>query len=155
MKVEGTHALPAARELVWAMLMDPEVMTRCLPGCEKLELQKDNSYRASLKIGLSSVKGKYEGTLCIEDPNPPESYKLVVEGKGSPGFVRATASINLADHGIVTDLQYSGESVVGGPIASIGQRMLQGVANTLIRHFFESFERELRAGTDGADPDAH
>ena len=130
------------------MLMDPEVLTRCLPGCEKLELEKDNFYRASIKIGLASVKGHYSGTLSVEEPKPPESYKLVLEGKGSPGFVRATASIILADNGVVTDLQYSGESMVGGPIASIGQRMLQGVANTIIRQFFEAFERELRASVN-------
>jgi carbon monoxide dehydrogenase subunit G len=142
-KVEGTHELPATREYVWSMLMNPEVLTRCLPGCEKLEPDGDHSYRASIKIGLASIKGAYSGSVTMQDMNPPESYRLVLEGKGSPGFVRGSADILLRTNGQVTDLWYSGDSIVGGPIASIGQRVLQGLASTLIRQFFKSFEREL------------
>jgi carbon monoxide dehydrogenase subunit G len=144
-KVEGTHELPASRDYVWSMLMNPDVLTRCLPGCEKLEQNGENSYRASIKIGLASIKGEYGGSVAMEDVNPPESYRLVLEGKGKPGFVRGSAIIVLTADGAVTGLRYSGDSVVGGPIASIGQRVLQGLANTLIRQFFESFARELRA----------
>jgi carbon monoxide dehydrogenase subunit G len=153
MKVEGRHALPGTRESVWSRLMDPEVLTRCLPGCEKLEPDRENTYRASIKLGLASIKGAYSGSLALEDVKPPESYRLILEGKGSPGFVKGSATVVLTEQAQGTELAYSGDSMVGGPIASIGQRVLQGLANTLIRHFFAALEREIR-GESGVDTEA-
>ena len=145
MKVEGVQDLPAARERVWIMLMDPAVLARCLPGCEKLEPAGENSYKASLKVGVASIKGGYTGTITLSDLNQPASYKMTLEGKGSPGFVRGVAAVKLEDEGGTTELRYSGEVQVGGLIASIGQRMLQGMATTMLHQFFAAFEKEVRA----------
>lgn len=147
MKVEGVREFPAPRERVWAMLMNPEILTRCLPGCEKLEPAGDNRYKASLKIGLAVIKGSYTGSVSMAELDPPKSYKLTLEGKGSPGFVRGTATIKLTDLGDSTDLQYAGEIQLGGLLASVGQRMLQGMATTLLYQFFEAFEREVRSSS--------
>lgn len=147
MKVEGVQDLPAPRERTWAMLLDPAVLTRCLPGCEKLEPTGEHTYKATLKIGIAAIKGGYTGTVTITELNPPKSYKLTMEGKGSPGFIRGTATVKLNDEGESTELQYSGEIQVGGLIASIGQRMLQGMATTMLHQFFESFQREIQSGT--------
>ncbi|MGH8247999.1 MAG: SRPBCC family protein [Gammaproteobacteria bacterium] len=147
MKVEGAQDLPASRQRVWDMLMDPAVLARCLPGCEKLEPIGENSYRASLKIGLAAIKGGYTGTVNLSELSHPKSFKMTLEGKGSPGFVRGTAVIKLAEQGDTTELQYSGEVQVGGLIASIGQRMLQGMTTTMLHHFFEAFEREVRGSS--------
>ena len=145
MKVEGVHELPASRDHIWSMLMDPDVLTRCLPGCERLYPAGVHCYRADIRIQMNPIKGNYTGNLSMLDVNPPVSYRLVLEGRGVPGFVRGIASVSLIDRGRYTDLRYTGESLVGGPIASIGRKMLQGMTNSLIREFFEAFERELRA----------
>lgn len=148
MKVEGVQDLPAPRDRVWTMLMDPVVLARCLPGCEKLEPVGENSYRASLKVGVASIKGGYTGTITLSDLNHPASYKMTLEGKGAPGFVRGTAVVKLVDQDESTELHYSGEVQVGGLIASIGQRMLQGMATTMLHQFFEAFGREVRSSID-------
>lgn len=147
MKVEGAQDLPASRELVWDLLIDPAVLARCLPGCERLEPIGENSYRASLKIGLAAIKGGYTGTVNLSELIRPKSFKMTLEGKGSPGFVRGTAVIKLVEQGDATELQYSGEVQVGGLIASIGQRMLQGMTTTMLHQFFEAFEREVRGSS--------
>ena len=144
MKVEGVRELPAPRERVWSMLVDPAILTRCLPGCESLEPIGTHSYKAALKIGIAAIKGSFTGTVSLTDLNQPESFKLVLESSGKQGFVRGVATIKLTDKGQVTDLSYSGEGQVGGMLASVGQRMLQGVATSLLNKFFEAFEREVR-----------
>ena len=144
MRVEGTHELPAPREQVWSMLMDPAVLKRCLPGCESLEPEGDNSYKAQIKIGLAAVKGAYTGSVRITDIDRPNSFTLAMEGKGSTGFVRGTARVALADSAAATSLRYDGDVAVGGLIAAVGQRMLQGMASTLVATFFQCFDREVR-----------
>lgn len=147
MKVEGVRELPAPRERVWTVLMDPESLARCLPGCEKLEALGENSYRASLKIGIAAVKGSYSGSVRMADLDPPNSYRLTLEGKGAPGFVRGSARVVLVGRGDTTDFEYSGEIQVGGLIASVGQRMLQGLSTTMIHQFFTALEKEVRSAT--------
>ena len=145
MRVEGTHELSAQRERVWAMLMDPRVLERTLPGCEKLDPEGENDYRATLKIGLAAVRGAYSGRVRMTDLVPPESYNLVLEGKGSSGFVRGTARVELTDKGTTSALHYTGEIQVGGLIAAIGQRMLQGMSSTLLNQFFQNLEKEIQS----------
>jgi carbon monoxide dehydrogenase subunit G len=142
-KVHGTHALPADRDHVWAMLMDPEVLVRCLPGCEKLVPAGENYYTAVIRIKLMPIRGNYTGALSMSDLDPPHSYKLIMEGKGSPGFVRSTASVRLAEKGGFTDLHYTGESVIGGAIGAMGGGTLVRMTNSLISRFFEAFEQEI------------
>ena len=102
------------------------------------------SYKATLKVGLAAIKGSFSGTVSLTDLNQPESLKLVLESSGKQGFVRGVAAIKLTDKGQVTELSYSGEGQVGGMLASVGQRMLQGVASSQLHKFFEAFEREVR-----------
>lgn len=151
MKAEGHQDFSAGRERVWAMLMDPRVLERALPGCEKLEPDGDHSYRASIKMGLAAVRGAYSGQVRMSDLNPPESYSLILEGKGSPGFVRGTARIRLSEQGDATLLSYEGEIQVGGLIAAIGQRMLQGMASTLLNQFFQNLQKEIGAAPLNSD----
>lgn len=143
MKVEGIYNLPAPRDQVWSMLMNPDVLTRCLPGCESLELEGEHHYKAALKIGIAAIKGAYSGSVSMKDLNPPLSYSLQVESTGKQGFVRGIASITLQENGGNTVLAYEGEGQVGGPLASVGQRVLKGAAASLLRKFFEAFEEEV------------
>lgn len=145
MKIEGTHTLNARREIVWRLLNDPQVIARCLPGCEELTPQGENVYRAVLNIGIASIRGKYTGTFHLKDLTPPDHYTIVFEGKGPQGFARGVGSIALEEQDAETRIRYSGDVQVGGPIAGIGQRMLQGTARVLAGQFFTALEAEARA----------
>lgn len=144
MKIEGTHQIEAPRERVFAALTDPAVLQRCIPGCEQMEKSGENRYNAKLTAGVGPVKGVFTATVSLDQLVPPEHYKLIVEGKGQPGFVNGTGELNLKDSGTATEIQYTGEVNVGGLIASVGQRMIQSTANLLAGRFFKSLESEVK-----------
>ena len=98
MKLEGTHELQASRERVYQCLTDPEVLQRCIPGCERLEKTGDNSYSATIRTGVGSIKkGEFNGSVRLEEMRPPEHYRIVVEGKGEPGFVKGSGNLDLEE----------------------------------------------------------
>jgi len=142
MKIEGTHKIAAPCERVFAALVDPAILQKCIPGCEQMEKTGENQYTAKLTAGVGPVKGIFNATISLQDIVPPEHYKLVVEGKGQPGFVKGTGELNMKDDGGATEIQYTGEVNVGGLIASVGQRMIQATANMLASRFFKSLEAE-------------
>ncbi len=110
-----------------------------------MEKTGDNQYSAKLTAGVGPVKGVFTATVSLQDIVAPEHYKLVVEGKGQPGFVKGSGELNLTDVGSSTEIQYTGEVNVGGLIASVGQRMIQATANMLAGRFFKSLETEMKA----------
>jgi carbon monoxide dehydrogenase subunit G len=142
LKIEGTHKIAAPRERVFAALTDPGVLQKCIPGCEQLEKTRENQYSARLAAGVGPVKGVFTAAVSLQDITAPAHYKLVVEGKGQPGFVKGSGELNLQDDGGATLIEYTGEFNVGGLIASVGQRMLQATANLLAGRFFKSLEAE-------------
>lgn len=144
MKIEGTYTIEAPRERVFAALTDPAVLQRCIPGCEQMEKSGENRYNAKLTAGVGPVKGVFTATVSLSELVSPEHYKLIVEGKGQPGFVNGTGDLNLKDAGSATEIQYTGEVNVGGLIASVGQRMIQSTANLLAGRFFKSLESEVK-----------
>ena len=145
MKIEGTHKIEAPRDRVFAALVDPAVLQKCIPGCEQMEKTGENQYNAKLTAGVGPVKGVFTATISLEQITPPEHYKLVVEGKGQPGFVKGSGELNLKDSDGATEIQYTGEVNVGGLIASVGQRMIQATANLLAGRFFKALEAEVKA----------
>ncbi len=145
MKIEGTHTLKARREMVWRLLNDPQVIARCLPGCQSLEPQGENTYKATLTVGVASIRGTYAGTFRLTDLVPPIRYRIAFEGKGPQGFAKGTGAIVLEERDAETIIHYSGDVQVGGPIASVGQRMLQGTARMLAGQFFTAIEAEVEA----------
>jgi carbon monoxide dehydrogenase subunit G len=145
LKIEGTHKIEAPRERVFAALIDPAVLQKCIPGCEQMEKTGENQYNARLTAGVGPVKGVFTATVSLQDIVPPEHYKLVVEGKGQPGFVKGSGELNLKDDGGATEILYTGDVNVGGLIASVGQRMLQATANMLAARFFKALETEVKA----------
>lgn len=145
MKIEGTHTIEAPRERVFAALTDPAVLQRCIPGCEQMEKSGDNRYNAKLTAGVGPVKGVFTATISLSELVSPEHYKLIVEGKGQPGFVNGTGDMNLKESGNATEIQYTGEVNVGGLIASVGQRMIQSTAKLLAGRFFKALESEVKA----------
>src|SRR3989454_10089292 len=131
MKLEGTHQLHASRERVYQSLVDPQVLQRCIPGCERLEKTGDNTYAATIRAGVGSIKGVFNGNVKLEDMRPPEHYRLVVDGKGAPGFLKSSGDFELEAQAATTIIKYTGEVQVGGAIATVGQRIIQGTAKLM------------------------
>ena len=110
-----------------------------------MEADGEDSYNATLKIGIGSIKGTFIGPIRMQDKQPMSQYKLSVEGKGGPGFLSGEGVIRLEDSGSDTNVSYSGDAQIGGLIASVGQRMLQGFAKQQISRFFESLAKETES----------
>jgi carbon monoxide dehydrogenase subunit G len=136
MKIEGAADIPAPRDKVWAAFLDPEILAQALPGCEKLEAIGPNEYKATMKIGVAAIKGTFEGKVKLSDLEPPNRYRMAVEGSGGPGFVRGAAGMQLSDVDGGTRVSYDADVQVGGLIASVGQRMLGGVTKMMLDQFF-------------------
>ncbi len=133
MKLSGTHTMNAPRERVWTVLNDIEALKTLIPGVESLEEVAPNSYKGVAKVGVAGIKGEYTGTVQLSDLQPPESYRISGEGKGKPGHVKGTGTINLTEEGPnTTTLHYSGDIQVGGMIASVGQRLIEGAAKIMV-----------------------
>jgi len=147
MKIDGTHEIKASRERVYALITDPEVLRRCIPGCESLEKIEENAYAATLKAGVGMVKGTFKGNVKLAEMRPPEHYRLEVDGKGGPGFVKGTGDFDLEEQDGATLIRYAGEMQVGGTIAGIGQRMIQGAAKMMASRFFTALEAEAKPST--------
>src|SRR6188474_2207633 len=97
MKIEGSQELRAPRERIYNALVDPEVLQRCIPGAERLEKTGENTYTAKLKAGVGAIKGDFQSVVRLEDMRPPEHYRIVVEGKGGPGFVKGSGDLDLEE----------------------------------------------------------
>jgi hypothetical protein len=136
MKIEGSADIAAPRDRVWAAFLDPAVLAQALPGCEKLEAVGENEYKAIMKIGVAAIKGTFEGKVKLSDLEPPQRYRMAVEGSGGPGFVRGAAGMQLSDVDGGTRVSYDADVQVGGLIASVGQRMLGGVTKMMLDQFF-------------------
>jgi carbon monoxide dehydrogenase subunit G len=144
MKFSSTYTLPARREKVFALITDPAILQKCIEGCEKMVRTSEDNYDVHLKLGIAGIKGSYVGKVQLKDKKVPESYTLVIEGKGGPGFVKGTGHIRLTDKGPETELQCDGESQVGGMIAAIGSRLVEAVGKKMMDGFFKKFAEELK-----------
>jgi carbon monoxide dehydrogenase subunit G len=153
-KLEGTHELEATRKRVYQSLVNPEVLQRCIPGCERLERTGENSFSTTIRAGVGSVKGVFEGKVTLEDLREPEHFRMVVEGKGAPGFLKGSGDLDLEQAEKVTKVNYSGEVQVGGTIASVGQRMIQGTAKMMAAQFFTCLGAEAKTEV-GEPPPQH
>ena len=145
MKFSSTYTLPAPREKVFALITDPAVLQKCIEGCEKMVRTSEDNYDVHLKLGIAGIKGTYVGKVQLKDKKIPESYTLLIEGKGGPGFVKGTGHIQLADKDAETELHCDGESQVGGMIAAIGSRLVEAVGKKMMDSFFKKFAAELEA----------
>lgn len=145
MKIEGTHTLKGPREKVWKALIDPEIIARCIPGCQKLEPAGGDSYNATLTVGIASIKGNYTGSVKLEDKTPPSHYKMIVSGKSAQGFVKGEGTIDLSEAEGQTIINYAGDVQIGGTLASVGQRMVQSAAKMMASQFFTAIEAEVAA----------
>lgn len=146
MRLHGRYQFKAPREVVWRVLMDREALARGVPGCQRLEEVAPDTYAATLKIGVASVKGVYSGRITIADKVAPERYRMLVEGRGAQELLKGEGVLELAEAEGRTVLTYDGEAQVGGTIGAVGQRMLGGVAKLLVWLFFQGMAKQLNLG---------
>jgi len=145
LKLDGSSTLPAAPADVWSLLTDPLRLARLLPGCERLDPDGPDRYKAIVKFGIAAVSGKYAGSLELSQKKPPHSLVLKLQGKGLSGFVTGEGRLELVEKDGATEVRYSGEAQVGGLIASVGQRMLEGATRRIVQQFFDAAAAELRS----------
>ena len=150
MKVEGEYLFDVAPQQVWEGLLDPSVLAATMPGCEKLELVGEYQYEGTLDIKVGPVQGKFQGKIELGDIRPPEGYTMRVDGRGAPGFVKATSAVELIGEGSQTRLKYDGDAQVGGRIAGVGQRLLDSSAKAIIKQSLEGLNETLKARSAAA-----
>ncbi len=145
MEMQGQRRLPVAQPLVWAALNDPDVLKACVPGCERFEVDAEGSYSVVTALKIGPVSARFTGKVRLSDVLAPDSYTLGFEGQGGvAGFGKGTSSVKLTPvEGGACELHYTVSATVGGKIAQLGQRLIDGVARSLADDFFKRFEAEL------------
>ena len=144
MKISGESTINATQLQVWTALNDIEVLARVVPGCEKLEQVGENQFEGTVKLGMAGIKGVYSGKIRLEDVDAPRYYKLVAAGKGSNGVVDAVGTVELVSQPDgQTLLKYGGEAQIGGMLASVGQRLIEGAARQLIGQSLKALEQQI------------
>jgi carbon monoxide dehydrogenase subunit G len=144
MTMNGEIQLAAPREAVWEKLNDPAVLKACIPGCEELERTDDQGFRAVAKMKVGPVSARFRGKVTLSDLDPPNGYKISGEGEGGvAGFAKGGAKVDLVDREGGTLLSYQVDAQIGGKLAQLGQRLINGSAKKLADEFFANFARAL------------
>jgi carbon monoxide dehydrogenase subunit G len=147
MKISGTNTVSAPVDQVWDALLDPAVLVRTIPGCERLEETGEHAYAMTVSAGVAAIKGTYDGTCALSDLDQPTSLTMKVQGAGAPGTIGATVAVSFADNGDgTTALSYEADAVVGGMIGGVGQRMLTSVSKRMAGEFFGNVEKAIAGG---------
>jgi len=148
MEISGSYTFNAPPDRVWKLLMDPAVISSCIPGCERFDPEGEDRYKVTLTVGLAAITGTYEGTVVLEDKIEPASYRLIVEGQGRPGFVQGSAASapRGSGSGTTTAVAMTGTGQTGGPTARVGQRLSGGVAKMMLDRFFACLQAKLESG---------
>jgi uncharacterized protein len=151
MTMNGEVQLGAPKDLVWSKLNDPDVLRVCIPGCEELEKTEDDSgFRAVAKLKVGPVSARFKGKVTLSDLDPPNGYKITGEGEGGvAGFAKGGAVVGLSDKDGGTLLSYDVEAHIGGKLAQLGQRLINGSAKKLADEFFANFSKAVQ-GDGGA-----
>lgn len=154
MKISGSYTLPVAPERAYLLLQDPAILAQTIPGCESLERIGPDEYRMKMKVLLAALSGQFEGKVRITDQSPPTSFRLVVEGSGRIGFLKGDGLLMLSpaqpttvisseaknspsSPAASTLVSYEGDAQVGGTMAAVGQRLIDGTAKMMIKKFFD------------------
>jgi uncharacterized protein len=144
MTMTGDVVLPADRAAVWAALNDPEILKRCIPGAQELDKVSDTEFQATAKVAVGPVKATFRGRVTLSDIDPPNGYTISGEGQGGvAGFAKGGARVRLADAEGGTRLTYDVEAAVGGKLAQLGGRLINGVAKKYADEFFANFAKAL------------
>ena len=151
MEILGSQTIPATQEQVWDALNNPDVLKKCLPGCESVEQTSPDLFKVKITTAIGPLKAKFSGTLQVTEAKPPESCVLIFEGQGGAvGFGKGSSSVTLKTVPDGTELSYSAKAHVGGKLAQIGSRLIDSVAKKMSDDFFKAFNQEL--GGTGIQP---
>ena len=143
MEITGRYTFKAPPERVWTLLMDPQVISGCIPGCDAFEPAGDDRYQVRLTIGLAAITGTYDGTVVLSDKVPNTSYVLTADGQGRPGFVKGSSAITLRADGDATIVDVLGTVQTGGPIARVGQRLIGSVSTMMMDRFYGCLQAKV------------
>ena len=144
MDQSGEYRIPAGRAEVWRALNDPNTLKRCIDGCQSMEMRSDGGFDALVKARVGPVRAVFNAALDLTDINPPESYTINIAVKGGPaGFARGSAAVALAPEGEETMLRYTARANIGGKLAQIGSRLIDGAARKMADDFFKAFHAEM------------
>jgi uncharacterized protein len=150
MQMQGTRELSATAQEAWAALNDPEILRQCIPGCQKFELESPNVYALVAAIKIGPVSAKFTGKIELSDIDPPHGYTLAFEAQGGvAGHGKGTSHVKLVETDKGVDLTYTVESQIGGKLAQLGQRLIDGAAKSMADDFFKRFEQALADQTKG------
>jgi carbon monoxide dehydrogenase subunit G len=149
MELAGRHTFEAARAIVWEALLDPEVLAKTVPGCERLEEVGEREYAGAMRLAIGPVEGRFEGTVKLSDLDPPNGYAISIRGNGAQGFVNGSGTVRLDGDG-PTELAYELKADVGGRLASVGQRLLDRSAQVITRQALEGLEKQIAARAEAA-----
>lgn len=146
MTMTGEVQLAAPRSVVWDKLNDPAVLKACIPGCEELEKTSDNGFQAVAKMKVGPVSARFKGRVTLSDLDPPNGYKISGEGEGGvAGFAKGGAVVGLAEKDGGTLLSYNVDAQIGGKLAQLGQRLINGAAKKLADEFFQKFAEQVQS----------
>ena len=148
MKITGSNTVPYPASQVWDALLDPTVLVRTIPGCERLEATGENAYAMTVTAGVAAIKGTYSGSCVLSDLAPHSSLVMRLQGAGAPGTVDATVDVSFAEADGSTTISYAADAVVGGMVGGVGQRMLASVSRRMAGEFFGN----VAATLSGAAP---
>ena len=154
MDIKGEYNIATSRERVWEALNDPEVLCRCIPGCESLEKTSDTEMQGKVMAAIGPVRARFNTQLRLENVNAPQSYTLVGESKaGAAGFGRGSANVTLTEEDGSTVLSYEADLKVGGKLAQVGSRLVLGATRKIADDFFSNFSLELDPRAQRLDDD--
>ena len=145
MDMQGSKQLAISQQQAWDSLNDPEVLKLCIPGCDKVEATGENKYAVGMALKIGPVSAKFAGKISLEDIVAPSSYKIAFDGQGGvAGFGRGNAQVKLTPNEAGCLLDYTVQATVGGKVAQLGQRLIDGAAKSMSEDFFKRFDLEMQ-----------
>ncbi|MCF8467093.1 MAG: carbon monoxide dehydrogenase subunit G [Sneathiella sp.] len=154
MQMSGEELISASREKVWGALNDPDILRQAIPGCQTVEKDSDTTFTATVKVKVGPVSANFKGNVTLSNVDAPNGYTITGEGKGgAAGFGKGSADITLKEADNGTLLSYNVEASVGGKMAQIGSRLIDGTAKKLASEFFTNFNQLVSAPTGAAAGD--
>lgn len=161
MEMQASRTLAVSQQQAWDALNDPEVLKLCIPGCDKVEPTADNQYSVAMALKIGPVSAKFAGKITLSDIVPPESYTIAFDGSGGvAGFGKGNAKVRLEPLPVDAagqhscELHYAVHATVGGKIAQLGQRLIDGAAKSMAEDFFKRFDNEMQRRFPRAEPPA-